>query len=125
MEGDNNVYKELSYVVNGIFFQVQNELGTNFQEKHYVRAVATLLIKKGIPFELEYPFKVTYNGQFLGKFKADMLIDKKIIVEFKTVPFLNNNHRQQLLRYVKSLNVKLGLLVNFREYPLKIIRIAN
>lgn len=119
------IYKELSYVVNGILFEVQNKLGTKFQEKHYVKAVCALLKQKSIPFLLEVPFTITFEGEKLGKFKVDMIIDKKILVEFKATDRLTNDHRQQMLRYLKSLNYKLGLLVNFRTRPLQIWRVAN
>lgn len=119
------IYKDLSYVINGILFEVQNKLGTKFQEKHYVRAVCTLLKAKHIPFQIEVPFTVTFNGEMLGKFRADMIIDNKILIEFKTTDWLTNNHKQQMLTYLKSLNLKLGLLVNFRMYPLEILRIPN
>ncbi len=119
------IYKELSYAVNGILFKVQNKLGTKFQEVHYVRAVCSLLKEYNIPFRIEVPFKVTFNGEFLGKFRADMIVDNKILIEFKTVPHLTDQHRQQLLRYIKSLDLKLGLLVNFRAYPLQIWRVVN
>jgi len=119
------IYKELSYVINGILFKVQNKLGTKFREENYVRAVCALLRKKGIPFALKVPFIVTFEGEFMGKFRADMIVDKKILIEFKTVPFLNSEHKQQIIRYLKGLNIRLGLLVNFRVYPLQIIRIPN
>lgn len=119
------IYKDLSYIVNGILFEVQNKLGTKFQEKHYIRAVCSMLKQKGISFELETSFTVTFNGEILGKFKADMIIDNKILIEFKTTDRLTIDHRQQMLRYLKALNLKLGLLVNFRVRPLQIWRVAN
>lgn len=104
---------------------MQNKLGTKFKEINYVRAVCALLKKHEIPFVIERPFNITFEGEFMGKFRADMIIDNKILIEFKTVPFLTDEHKQQTLRYLKALDLKLGLLVNFRIYPLQIMRIPN
>ncbi|MBU2542876.1 GxxExxY protein [Patescibacteria group bacterium] len=119
------IYKDLSYVINGICYKVQNKLGTKFQEKHYVRAVCALMHKEGIAFVVEVPFTVTFEGEFMGKFRADMIVDNKILIEFKTVPFLTDEHKQQTIRYLKALDLRLGLIINFRVYPLQIIRVPN
>lgn len=119
------VYKELSYQLNGIFFEVQNKLGTKFQEKHYLKAVCSLLENHKIPFRIEVPFQVKFNGKLLGSFRADLIVDNKILVEFKTTDRLTSDHRQQLLRYLEALNLKLALLVNFRIRPLQIWRVVN
>jgi len=125
MKEEEIIYKELSYVVNGILFTVQNILGTKFQEKHYVRAVCKLLKNQNVPFRIEVPFTITFDGEILGKFRADMIIDNKILIEFKTTNYLTSDHKQQMIRYLKSLNLRLGLLVNFRIRPLQIWRVAN
>jgi GxxExxY protein len=119
------IYPDLSYTLNGVFFEVQNQLGTKFQEKHYVRAVSALLKEKGLLFQIEVPFSVTFKGQFLGKFRADMIVENKILIEFKATNYLTNDHRQQMLRYLKANNLKLGLLINFRVRPLQTWRVVN
>ncbi|MCG2693919.1 GxxExxY protein, partial [Candidatus Parcubacteria bacterium] len=78
------IHKDLSYKLNGIFFEVQNKLGTQFQEKHYQKAICLLLEKNSIPFEAEVPIEVKFEGKTLGRFKADIVVDKKILLELKT-----------------------------------------
>ena len=121
----NLIHKELSYQITGILFEVQNELGTKFQEKYYQKAVAQLLKKNRIPFTTETPVNIKFEDVLLGTLKADMIVDNKILLEFKTVDRLNIDHKQQTLRYLDGLNLKLGLLVNFRVRPLQIWRIIN
>jgi len=55
------IHKELSYKLNGLFFAVQNKIGTKFQEKHYVKAVCLLLDEVKIPFQVEVPLQVNFR----------------------------------------------------------------
>lgn len=119
------LHKDLSYKLNGIFFEVQNKLGTKFQEKHYLRAVCRLLTERNIPFKVEVPFKVTFNGETLGSFKADLIVDDKILVEFKTADRLTSDHKKQIIRYLDSLDLTLAILINFRIRPLQMWRIIK
>jgi len=119
------VYPELSYKLNGIFFKVQNKLGTKFQEKHYVKAICSLLKEFEIPFKAECPFKVEFNGEVLGSFKADLIIDGKILIETKATDRLMVDHKKQLIRYLDALDLPLGLLINFRARPLQIMRVIK
>jgi len=119
------IYKDLSYELNGIFFETQNKLGTKFQEKHYLRAVCRLLTERSIPFRTEVPFKVIFNGETLGSFRADLIVDDKILVEFKTVDRLTPDHKKQIIRYLDALDLDLAILVNFRIRPLQMWRIIK
>ena len=78
-----------------------------------------------IPFKTEVSFKLNFNDEPLGSFRADLVIDDKILVELKVVDRLTNDHRLQLLRYLEALNLELALLVNFRLRPLQIIRVIR
>lgn len=119
------IYKEDCKEIYGLLFKVQNGLGTNFQEKHYQRAFEELLIKNNIPYKKEAPIKVKYEQKTIGNFLADFIIKDKILLEFKCVPRITNDHLKQVLRYIQSLNLKLGLIINFRIYPLKPLRVLN
>lgn len=119
------IYPDLSYKLNGILFAVQNKLGTKFQEKHYQKAICMLLEEQNILFQKEVSFDLEFNGAPLGKFRADLVIDNKILIELKAVDRLTTEHKQQILRYLEALKLKLALLVNFRIRPLQIRRIVN
>ncbi len=115
------IYKDLSFQLNGILFTTQNKLGTKFQEKHYSKAVCAYLV----PYKTEFPFEVKINEVIIGKFRADLIVDNKILVELKVTDRLTIDHKMQMLRYLEALNLRVGLLVNFRIRPLQIWRVPN
>ena len=119
------IYKELSYQLNGILFAVQNSLGTKFQEKHYIKATCAYLDELHVPYVLEFPFELKVKGKVLGSFRVDLIVDNKILMEFKTVGRLTIDHKMQILRYLEALDLRLGLLVNFRVRPIQIWRVTN
>lgn len=122
---DELIYKDECYQIYGLLFKLQNELGTNFQEKHYQRAFEDLLKAENIPYKREVSLEINYGEKFLGKFSVDFIVWNKIVLEFKTVPSLNQEYLKQTLRYLETLDLKLGLIVNFRERPLKPMRVIN
>lgn len=119
------IYPELSYKIIGIFYEIQNELGTKFQEKHFCRAIESKFIESRTPYQKEVPLKVYYRDKLLGEFKADFIIANKIILEIKTTNRLTSDHIRQMLRYLKAANLKLGLIINFRIRPLEVKRVVN
>lgn len=118
-----------SYQIMKVLFAVQNELGTGFQEKHYQRAVVAKLQKEKIFFGKEIPIHLTHDGTDLGIFYMDIIIgatiDKTILLELKTVPFLTDEHLRQVVRYLMTTNIPLGIIVNFRVRPLQYRRVVN
>lgn len=119
------IYKDLSYKINGMCFEIQNRLGTKFQEKHYLRALCAILTKEQIPFKIEVPFNVKFENQILGTFRADLIVDDKILIELKVTDRLTTDHKQQVIRYLNALNLSLALLINFRIRPIQIWRITK
>ncbi len=119
------IYKDLSFQLNGILFTTQNKLGTKFQEKHYSKAICAYLDEQDIPYKTEFPFDVKINNTIIGKFRADLIVDNKILIELKVTDRLTIDHKMQMLRYLEALDLRLGLLVNFRIRPLQIWRIPN
>ncbi len=119
------IYQDDCKILYGVFFKIQNEPATNFQEKHYQRAFEAELIKNRIPYKKEVLIDIGYQGKALGRFFLDFVINDKIIIELKTTERLTNNHLKQMLRYLQSTNLKLGLVANFRKRPLKPMRVLN
>lgn len=82
-----------------------------------------------MPHRREVPVTVKCEGKILGIFKMDFVVGKNIsnfiIVEFKTVPYLSDEHEKQVLLYLTSTNIKLAILANMRVYPLQYKRIVN
>lgn len=125
MTGSKLIYQDLTYQLRGIFYEIQNELGNKFQEKHYCRAIESKFDKYKIQYKREVPIKVIYEGKILGIFKADFIIANKIILEIKTTDRISADNVKQILRYLQGSKLKLGLIINFRVRPLEIKRVIN
>lgn len=119
------VYPELSYALMAVLFNVHNKLGSSYQEKYYQRAIETELKKQNIPFLREKEITLFYGNQGIGKYLLDFVIDSKIALEIKTVPFLKDEFIRQILAYLASANLKLGIIANFRTEKLTYRRIIN
>lgn len=90
-----------------------------------MNVIKFLLKAENIPYKREVSLEINYGEKFLGKFSVDFIVWNKIVLEFKTVSSLNQEHLKQILRYLEALDLKLGLIVNFRERPLKPMRVIN
>ena len=92
---------------------VHNELGYGFLEKVYHNALVLELRKIGFDVASEEPISVCYDGQTVGEYFADIVVDDKVILEIKAVQALNPVHEAQLVNYLKATNIDVGLLLNF------------
>lgn len=108
-----------SYAINGACYEVYKTLGCGFLEPVYQECLEIELAKRGIPFVPQKPLTLTYGGQVLTqKYKPDLICYDKIIVELKAVSRLSDEHRLQVMNYLKATGFRLGLLVNFGHHPL-------
>ncbi len=115
------IYPELSYMVNGILFDVKKELGQYAREKQYGDLIEKKLKEKDISYKREV--SVGNTGNIM-----DFLIDDKIVIELKAARFITQDNYRQIQNYLQQTQIKLGLLVNFREKfmrPARIIRIDS
>ncbi len=122
---DELVYPELSYKLMGVLFRVQNELGSSYQEKYYQRAIEEELRASNIKFEREKMVPLIFRGVSIGRYFLDFLIEDKIALEIKTIEFFRKAEWKQVRGYLKSINLKLGILVNFNSDKLTYKRILN
>jgi GxxExxY protein len=106
-------------------FLVSNNLGCGFLEKVYENALAFELRKTGLCVEQQFEIPVYYSGVLVGEFVADLLIEKKVIVELKTVKLLSDAHSAQCLNYLAATGLPICLLVNFYRPRVEIKRIAG
>lgn len=113
----NLLHKEITDKIINCFYTVYNELGYGFLEKVYENAMNIELIEQGITNEKQKPIKVFYKGYCVGKYFADILADRKIIIELKTNEAISAANELQLVNYLKATDAEVGLLLNFGQKP--------
>lgn len=116
------LYENLSYKILGCAFRVYNTLGFGHKENVYQEALAADFRKIGINFEKEKVLPVLYNGEKVGTYKPDFIVEDKIIIEIKAVLFMPKDYETQLTYYLKGTKHKLGFLINFGGKKLDIPR---
>lgn len=119
------VQKELSYKIVGILFDVHTILGNRYQEKYYQRAVEHALLENNLEFERELMVDLHYHNKKIGKYFLDFFIENSVVLEIKAVPFLLPKDFKQVMAYLRSHNIELGILANFRSEMLIYKRILN
>ena len=119
------VHPELSYRIIGTAFKVFNNIGYGFGERHYQRAFANALAAVAIPFTKEQLVTTRYEGQPLGRYFLDFVVDDKIVVELKVRPRLGYTHVKQTMSYLKSTGYQLAILIYFTRQGVKYRRIVN
>jgi GxxExxY protein len=123
---DKIIYKEESYAIQGAIFEVYREMGCGFLEAVYQECLEKELHARKVPFVAQVELNLSYKGEVLQqKYKPDIICFDKIIIELKAVKQIAPEHEAQVINYLKATNMKLGLLVNFGNYPkVNIIRLA-
>ena len=109
------LYSKETEIIIAAFYKVYNTLGFGFLEKVYENSLCNELQKSNLSVIKQYPINVYYDNQVVGEYFADLLIDKKIIVEIKTAKSLCQENEYQLNNYLKATGIEVGLLLNFGE----------
>jgi GxxExxY protein len=119
--------EDMTYLVRGALYNVYNEVGSGLPEKVYQECLNIEFAKQEIPFVSEPNIRLNYKNQALvTTFRPDFICFGNILVEIKAIAELEDRHLGQTLSYLRCLNMKLGLLVNFGTYPnLDIKRVTN
>ncbi len=115
---------EITYIINGAVFEVNRILGPGFLEKVYENALLKELNDQGLKAESQVPIKVIYKERVVGEYMADLLVEKKVIIELKTVDRLDKIHEAQLMNYLKATGIPVGLLINFKHPKAEIKRMV-
>lgn len=119
---------ELTYVIRGAIFDVYNELGPGLLESVYEEALVYELQQRGLKVERQLEVPIRYkDAELKTPLRLDLLIENTIIVELKSVEEMKPVFAKQLLTYLRLLNKRMGLLVNFSSVNIRegIMRIAN
>ncbi|OGE74132.1 MAG: hypothetical protein A3I07_00185 [Candidatus Doudnabacteria bacterium RIFCSPLOWO2_02_FULL_42_9] len=122
-DADGLLYADLTYKIRGAIFEVRKQLGTGHKEIVYQKALELEFKNRGIQFEKEKILDVSYKGQKVGIYKPDFLVENKVILELKALPFLGKKKERQTWHYLRGTSYKLALLVNFSPNGADIKRI--
>ncbi|MDO8686609.1 MAG: GxxExxY protein [Candidatus Berkelbacteria bacterium] len=119
------IYPELSYKIVGCLFEVYKNLGSNHKEKLYQQALKQEFADNKINFKEQVINKIIYKGRVIGTQYFDFIIEDKIILEIKAGRFFKKDHFEQILDYLKSTNLRLGIIANFKKDGVQFYRVLN
>jgi len=117
MESHSLKHEELTEKIIGIFYDVYNELGYGFLESVYEESLLIALREAGLEIKSQVPVPVWFRRHSVGEFRADVLVENAVMLELKSARSLDAAHEAQLLHYLKSTEVEIGLLLNFGVRP--------
>ena len=115
MPYDNFLYTDLTRKIISCAYTVHRILGHGFLESVYEKALSVELEKHGLDAQMQYPISVLYQGIQVGNYRADAIVEGKVIIEIKAVEALHPQHEVQLVNYLKATEIEVGLLLNFGE----------
>ena len=119
---------DIGNVIIDTAIQLHKDLGPGLLEKVYEAILSDSLKEKGLHVERQVSIPIVYKGRNLEEgFIADLIVERKVIIELKSIEQINNAHKKQLLTYLRLTNLKLGYLLNFGSALMKdgIIRTIN
>ncbi len=123
--GGDVIYKDLSYQIIGISFDLYNKFGYSCREKYIQNAFEVELNNLGIAYAREKCINLYHGGQQIGRYFLDFVVDNKVIVEFKVAPEFQGIHLRQVLEYLYATKLKLAIIIYFTKTGVKYKRIVN
>ena len=115
----------LTAQVIGAAQRVSSVLGEGFLEKIYENALLLELKKRGVRVEQQRPVHVRYDGEIIGDYVTDLLVEDRVVVELKAVTVLDRVHRSQCVNYLRATGLPVCLLLNFGCRRLEVRRIVH
>ena len=108
-------HQELTSKIIECAYKVHNSLGFGFLEAVYQNALLIELVKAGLRAEKEKGIQVYYDNHLVGDYAADIVVEEKVILKLKSVKDLHPAHEAQLVDYLKTTGIEVGLLINFGQ----------
>lgn len=96
-------------------YENRKNLGPGYLENVYKNALCHELRLNGLNFDTEFPINVMYKGCLVGEYRADIVVENRIIIELKAVSSIMPAHEAQLVNYLTALNIEDGILINFGD----------
>lgn len=118
-------YQDITEKIIGSAMRVHGALGNGFQEVIYQRALEIEMKDIGLKFEREFEMPVYYKGNVIGQRRVDFFVEKKVMVELKSIIQLEKVHLAQAKNYLEAFNMEVGLLINFGNTSLQFNRLRN
>ena len=106
-------HSDITDLILNAFYKVHQKLGYGFNEKVYENSLAIELRKLGLQVAQQHEIEVFYDGQPVGTYFADLIVNDVVMLELKAVKQLVDEHEAQLLNYLKATRIEVGLLLNF------------
>jgi len=122
---NNLLYEDLTYKIRGSVFKVKKELGLGHKEKIYQKALEKEFEKIGLKAEREKNIDINYNEEKIGIYRPDFILEDKVILELKALPFIGKFEKQQVWHYLKGSSYKLAMLINFGREDVGIERFIH
>lgn len=111
------LHSELTEKIIKAFYKVYNTLGYGFLEKVYENVLVVELKKMRFHISQQYNIKVYYDWVIVGDYFADIIVEDNVIIELKSAESLREEHKFQLINYLKATEKEVGLLLNFGKTP--------
>jgi GxxExxY protein len=115
-------YNDLTEKIIGCAYRVYNKMGFGYLESVYEKCMLIELRKAGFDIESQKPIRIQYEGEVVGDFIADILVNDTVILELKSVRKLVEAHEVQLVNYLVATGKPVGLLINFGETKVAVKR---
>jgi GxxExxY protein len=110
-------HDDLTQKIIGVFYDVYNELGSGFLESAYRESMRMALSQAGLMARTEVPIPVTFRGELVGIFRADLIVNDVVLIELKACEALAREHESQALHYLRATKIEVALLMNFGPKP--------
>lgn len=109
--------QELTHEIIGSFYTVYNELGYGFLESVFANGLSLELRRRNLHVAREVPVEVQYLGQPIGRFRMDLVVDHKVLVEIKSTSTVGDADRRQVFNYLRASVLPIALLLHFGPKP--------
>jgi len=119
------LYSDLTYQIIGSLFEVYNRIGFGHRESIYQRALAAEFLRRKISYIEQSRSDLVYKDKVVGRYFFDFLIDDKIIIELKVRQYFSKKDIEQLYSYLRSKNLKLGIIAHFKKSGVSYKRVVN
>jgi GxxExxY protein len=115
-------HAKLTEKIIGCAYRVYNKMGFGFLESVYEKCLMIELKKEGLAALSQVPIHVEYEGEVVGDFVADILVENAVVLELKSVKRIIRSHEIQVVNYLTATRKEIGLILNFSETKVEVKR---